>query len=105
MLDVARLLATVLSTHCLDASVDPDVDPVASGMQPECAISDVRFDVETPLPRCGMRDATTPERDTLPCWWIKEEPKCLASRHDVAVERAEDAPAGTNLLIRCAVGS
>jgi hypothetical protein len=102
MIDIAELISDRLSVTCLPPEVEPDVEAAAAGRQPECSVADTRFGVETPLARCRMRDAQAPERDVLPCWWIDDSDRC-GSGLAVAVERAQDAPAGTKLLVRCAV--
>src|SRR5262249_31586588 len=111
MTTIAKLLRKVIGTPCLDGPLDTtDVDPGMPGIQIDCQVSDVTFpgradSTETVLPRCPMRDESTPDTTTVPCWWTTvDATACKDTQTHVAlkVERgAAEPPLGTNEVARC----
>jgi hypothetical protein len=68
---VAALLTAALADPCSEANVE-DLDPVTPGLQPDCTVSDMRYDngQETELaviPSCAISGGA------VPCWRIEED--------------------------------
>jgi hypothetical protein len=107
---IAKLLAKVIGTPCLDDNVQPvDIDTANPGLQLECLVYDKNTDplgntIETVIPRCRMVDTDTPKTDKLPCWWTNvDHSKCMDSATGLTlhVERASDPAATTRVVARC----
>jgi hypothetical protein len=76
-----------------------DRDPIATGLQPECAIIEHRADgTALPLPACLSGGAR-------PCWRITSDPRCRQTpRGDrLAIERDGPAPADATIELQCVV--
>ncbi len=108
---IAKLLAKVIGTPCLDDDVAVvDIDPSTPGIQLECLVYDKNTNtsggtVETVIPRCDMVDENTPKTDKVPCWWTNiDHNKCMDSATGLTlhVERGgSDPPATTRVVARC----
>jgi hypothetical protein len=106
---IAELLAFQLTNTCLSASTDlTDVLPGAPGIQPECTVVDALKEgypdeTRTVVGRCPIKGDGTPDRATLPCWWLVADNTCDAStsRQRIQVERAGTPPRELSLVIDC----
>ncbi|HKA91280.1 MAG TPA: vWA domain-containing protein [Haliangiales bacterium] len=108
---IAKLLAKVIGTPCLDDNVpNVDIDPVAPGIQLECLVYDKNTGptgdpVETIIPRCQMVNVNTPMTNRVPCWWSNvDRTKCAQSATGLTlhVERGGSEPAATTrVVVRC----
>jgi hypothetical protein len=97
---------------CLATNVDPtDVDPVATGIQLNCAVSDVQdantsAETQEVVPRCPMSDTTTPDpAGPRPCWWVKANASCMGSGLELHIERSTAPPANTQEQMVCEITS
>jgi len=109
--DIGDLLFESVSP-CLagDVAAD-DIDPTTPGLQLDCTVTDVvnlntSEQHETIIPRCPMKDASTPDTATRPCWWVKSDPAACAapsSGIELHVERAGAPPVGDNVKVSCAI--
>ena len=105
--DIAALLRYVLDHRCLMGELR-DIDPDTDGVQPNCAVIEVRYaDTGYPqefvLPRCD--DATDPDSaSNQPCYLFEEQEECAgtASSLEINIYPAErELPPGTDLQVRC----
>ncbi|HWU87853.1 MAG TPA: hypothetical protein VN253_11285 [Kofleriaceae bacterium] len=109
--DIGKLIGTAVSP-CLEGTLDTsDVDDDNPGTQLQCNVSDVQLapvEVETPIPRCEMQDATHPRAgDRRPCWWTGPNPAACGStptQLELHIERTSPAAPGTSVRVRCATG-
>lgn len=104
---VAQLLAKVIGNPCLGPDVD--LDPMAEGVQHDCQVSDVLFDLdnapieETPLKECSSE---TPDASEFPCWYLEENSmNCSTDPSqpiELVIERGDTTPPpGTRAVIHC----
>ena len=105
---VAQLLAKVIGNPCLEPGVD--LNPDAEGVQHDCQVSDVVFDLndaptddETPLAQCS---SATPDASEYPCWYLTDTgDKCSVESGqpiELVVERGDQTPpAGTRTVLHC----
>jgi hypothetical protein len=110
LMDIAELLGTILTNKCLPRNADlTDVMPSQPGVQPECTVVDATHpgdtnEIRTVVPRCPINSNGTPNRATLPCWWLTDDTTCsptLTNQKRIQVERDGAAPLDTELMIDC----
>lgn len=102
--DIAVLLAAVFDHRCLTGDL-ADTDPQTEGVQPECAVIEIRYpDSELPqayvLPRCDGDPTTATES----CYVMEVEPACsdYSSSLEIKVYPEDrEVPEGTLLELQC----
>src|SRR5262249_23855027 len=109
--DIGKLIASVVGNRCLNGDIDADdINPTVPGLQLNCEVSAVPNAggpaAELVIPRCGMKDANTPDLTTTPCWWARVDTTACANTAThtaIFIERNNASPpVGTHVAARCA---
>jgi hypothetical protein len=111
--EIGKLIIQHLGLPCVTGAIDTaDLRPDEPGLQLNCEVSDAPTATSTAteqvIARCPMKDATTPDTSTAPCWWAAVDVAACPSTISVTnikivVERNNAGPPiGTHVVARCA---
>jgi hypothetical protein len=98
---IGAKVADVISRFCIGARL-VDTDPVKTGMQADCQVSDLvppatGVKPDTPLASCAANG------NRAPCWDLAADDVCKRSGFKVTVNRGgQPAPQGGQLSVKCA---